>query len=237
MRSIGDAAYFAPDADPMKAEFTADITNAIADFNQRYTNDSTNVLHIVPGGYPYSVNGGTNNGIAPWQDDFFTWATGHLAEEGWSGAGTLRNWSSLFQIGLMTDWLSNGTQGYCWLLASAYDPQVLDSSGKMLPSFTSVYQTNFPTLTGLSCNTQPMVNALSTLEGSTYQLGEMVGYPSSPTGFPANLQIGLAAAADSSLPNAQQAWQIFQGRSVQPNYTDDPNFAVLPRYQIGRAHV
>jgi len=234
MRSIGDAAYFAPDADPMKAEFTADITNAIADFNQSYTNDSTNVLHIVPGNYPYSMNGGKYNGIAPWQDDFFTWAAGHLADEGWSGAGTLRDWASQFQIGMMTDWQNNPTQGYCWLEASAYSPQVLDSSGKMLLTLSSVYQANFPTLAGLTCNSPAMVTAMGVLEGQSWQAGEMHGYPYSATGFPSNLQIGLAMAADTSLPNAQQAWQIFQGRSVQPSgsnsYNDYPNFAVLPRF-------
>ena len=50
------------------------------------------------------------------------------------------------------------------------------------------------------------------------------------TGFPANLQIGLAMAAGSNVTNAQAAWQTFQGRSVQPDYSDAPQFAVLPRY-------
>ena len=72
------------------------------------------------------------------------------------------------------------------------------------------------------------------LEGTTWQAGEMYGYPNSATGFPSNLQIGLAMAAGSSLANGQTAWQIFQSRSVQPSgstsYNDYPNFAVLPRY-------
>ena len=234
LRSIGDAAYLTPDADPMKAEFTADINNAVADFiAQTANNPNANPLGLVSN-YFYSVNGGTNNGAAPWQDDFLTWEAGHLAEQGVPGASTLLNWKAQFQIGLMADWFNNPTQGYCWLEASAYSPQFKDSSGNFLPTFTAVYQVNFPTLVGLTCNSPQMVTAMGLLEHATWQAGEMHGYPNSATGFPANLEIGLAAAAASNLPNAQQAWQTFQGRSIQPtppnSYNDYPNFAVLPRY-------
>jgi hypothetical protein len=61
----------------------------------------------------------------------------------------------------------------------------------------------------------------------------MHGYPQSATGYPANLQIGLAAAADSAVPNAYAAWNLFESRSVKPTgrtgYNNYPNFAVLPR--------
>jgi len=57
----------------------------------------------------------------------------------------------------------------------------------------------------------------------------MVGYPASATGFPANFQIGLAEAANSNLPNAAKAWEIFTGRSTKPDYTGAPQFAVIPR--------
>jgi len=229
MRSIGDAAYLTPDSDPMKTYFTTMITNIIANFNQDYTNDTTNLLHIVTN-YAYSLNGGTNNAMSPWQDDFFTWSASHMSEEGWPGASQLRDWAAQFQIWLMTDWQNNPTQGYCWLEASAYDLQVLDSSGNMIPNLTSVYGTNFPTLVGLTCNSQAMITAMGNLEGKPWQIGEMHGYAYSPTGFPANLQIGLAAAADSSLPSAQQAWLTFQSRSIQSDYSDYPNFSVLPRF-------
>ena len=231
LRSIGDAAYITPDADPLKAYFNTMIVNAVSDLNARFTNNaSANPFGIIESGYPYTVNGIANSGVATWQNSFATWAAGHLADMGIPGAAALRDWMSKFNISLMTDWENNQAGGYCWLLASTYVLQVKTATGAFLPSFTSLYQTNFPSLYGLACNSSAMVSALGTLEGGTYQAGEMVGYPNSPTGFPANFQIGLAAAADSNYPNAQQAWQIFQGRSVQPNYSDDPNFAVLPRY-------
>jgi len=71
------------------------------------------------------------------------------------------------------------------------------------------------------------------------QAGEMSGYPSSATGYPANFQIGLATAADSGLPNAQIAWSIFDSRSVKPSgstsYNNYPNFAVIPRSSLASA--
>lgn len=231
LRSIGDAAYITPDADPLKIYFNTMIDNAVDDLNARFTdNPGANPFGIIESEFGYTVNGIAHSGIATWQNSFATWAAGHLADLGIPGASALRDWMSKFNIGLMTDWENSQTHGYCWLLGSAYDLQVKTASGAFLPSFTSLYQMNFPSLYGLDCDSPAMVSALSTLEGGTLQEGEMVGYPSSPTGFPANFQIGLAAAADSNEPNAHQAWQIFQARSVQPNYSDDPNFAVLPRY-------
>jgi hypothetical protein len=64
-------------------------------------------------------------------------------------------------------------------------------------------------------------------------MSEMPGFAYAATGFPSNLQIGLAAAADSGLPNAQAAWELFESRSVKPSgkkaYNNYPNFAILPR--------
>jgi hypothetical protein len=78
-----------------------------------------------------------------------------------------------------------------------------------------------------------MLNAAGKLEAQLLQAGEMSGYPNSATGYPANFQIGLAAAVDSGSPNAHSAWKIFESRSVKPTaphaYNDYPNFAVLPR--------
>ncbi|MGH9600519.1 MAG: hypothetical protein ACRD27_11695, partial [Terracidiphilus sp.] len=102
-----------------------------------------------------------------------------------------------------------------------------------------VYAANYPTLAGLACNSPAMVAAMGTLAKQPWQVGEMSGYPYSATGYPANVQIGLAAIADSGLPGAAEAWQIFESRSVKPNgrwshnpniaYRNYPNFAILPR--------
>jgi len=78
-----------------------------------------------------------------------------------------------------------------------------------------------------------MVAAMGKLEKQSWKPGEMHGYPYSATGYPANFQTGLASAADSGLPGAMTAWDIFESRSVKPTtpngYNDYPNFALMPR--------
>jgi len=181
----------------------------------------------------YSMNGGTQNGGTPWQHNFLTWSVGHAAELGFAGAAEFRNWLAKFEIGLMTDWQDRPTQGYCWLGASNYTVQVKDASGKWLPNYTAVYAATFPSLVGLACNSPAMVAAMGKLKKQRWQSGQMSGYPTSATGFPANFQIGVATAADSGLPNAQKAWNLFDSRSVKPSgrtaYNNYPNFALLPR--------
>ena len=238
LREMADAAYLLPDTYPLKAEFIASVNNSLDDWNEKYINNSgADPLH-TGGGLAYSVNGGTNNGIAPWQHNFLTWSAGHAVELGFAKALPVRNWLAQFEIGLVTDWQGNPTQGYCWLEASDYSLQVKDASGNWLPSFTAVYDANWPSLVGSACNSPAMVAQLGKLGKST-QLGEMLGYPYSATGYPANLQIALATAADTGLPNAQAAWEIFDARSVKPSgttaYNDYPNFALLPRLAPGSA--
>jgi len=235
LRNMANAAWLLPDTYPMKAEFNADVENSLADWNAKYTNNpNANPLGLMDSGTaPYSLHGGHRNAVAPWQHNFLTWSVGHAAELGFKGAAEFRNWLSKFEIGLMTDWQSNPSHGYCWLQASAYNIQVKDASGSWLPNYTAVYAATFPTLVGLACNSHEMVAAMGKLGKKRWQKGEMHGYPDSATGFPANFQIGIAAAADSGLPKAIEAWQLFDSRSVKPTpphaYNDYPNFAVLPR--------
>jgi hypothetical protein len=234
LREMADAAYLLPDSYPLKAEFNADVENSLADWNAKYTdNPNANSLHVTDDSGTYDLNGGKRNGVAPWQHNFLTWSAGHAAELGFAGAAQFRDWLAKFEIGLMTDWQSNPTHGYCWLEASAYKIQVKDAAGNWLPSYTAVYGATFPTLAGLACNSPAMVSEVGRLEKQPWRPGEMHGYPNSATGYPANFQIGLAAAVDSGSPNAHSAWKIFESRSVKPTaphaYNDYPNFAVLPR--------
>jgi hypothetical protein len=235
LRQMADAAWLLPDDYPLKAEFNATVNNSLADWSQKYINNpSANSLGLLDSGHSYGMNGGTKNAMAPWMHNFFTWSAGHAAELGFAGAAELRDWLARFEIGLMTDWQTNPTQGYCWLEASAYTLVVTDPTGKTyLPSYSAMYAATFPSLVGLACNSPAMVAAMEVLENQAWKAGQMHGYAHSATGYPANLQIGLAAAADSSVPNAQEAWNLFDSRSVKPNgttaYNNYPNFAVIPR--------
>lgn len=228
LRTLGYAAYILPDDDPFKRYFNRVVENNISWYNKHYTdNPSANALHVITNGYAlnYPNHGEPNTGIATWQASFFTWSVGNLKDLGFAGADKLLDWVSVFQVNLMT------SPDFCWNLASAYELQIRDTrKSPYYTSLKSVFANTFPELQGVACNSDRMATLLSKPHGYRYAKGMMVGYPQSPTGFPANLQVGLAAAADSNVPDAWKAWQIFQGRSVKPDYGKAPQFAVIPRH-------
>ncbi|MEO8746115.1 MAG: hypothetical protein ABI379_00410 [Rhodanobacter sp.] len=234
LRSLADAAFATPDDDPMKGYFNTLVANIFASYNGFYTHAdaSKHPIHVLNdyGAVIYPFGAEDRVGIATWQQAFFTWSVGHAAEQGFDGARPFLQWLGDFQVGVMTNWQADPKQGYCWLEASAYSLQVRPAQNA--PDFASLdeaYRANFPKEAGLTCNSQEMVDALSASKGSHYVIGEMSGYANSPTGFPSNFQIGLAMAVDSGIANGKSAWEIFDGRTVKPNYADNPNFAVIPR--------
>jgi len=239
LREMANAAWLLPDHHPLKAEFNADVENSLADWNQKYTNNpNANPLAVMDSGATYPVVNAQKErtgekGMAPWMQNFLTWSAGHAAELGFAGAAEFRSWLAKFEISIMTGWQSNPTHGFCWLEASAYNFVVKDANGNWITNYEAVYAATFPSLVGLACNSPAMIAEIGKLEKQPWQAGKMVGYPHSSTGFPANLQIGLASAADSGLPDAHEAWSLFESRSVKPNgttaYNNYPNFAILPR--------
>ena len=61
--------------------------------------------------------------------------------------------------------------------------------------------------------------------------GEMAGYAYSPTsGRPSVLQAALAVINIPSLPEqgASTAWNILMARSVKPDYSAAPQWAIVP---------
>jgi len=220
LRTLGETAYITPDNHIYKQYFTEKLDNNLTWYNNKYTNNpNSNSLGIIASGF--ALNNGPN--ILPWQDDFFTWNTGHLAEMGFTKAANLRTWKSKFPIGRMTG------PGYCWIFGSLMPLQVRnDNASPIYSNFSQVYQASVESqYLSMACAGQEMANALGLI------LGSMVGYPSSPTGYPANLQPALAAAVDSGSENALEAWMIFEGRSVKPanskSYDRYPNYAIVPR--------
>ena len=232
LRSIADAAFATPDGDPMKRYFRGLMRNILAQYNQRYVdNPDRHPLHVLDdyGAVIYPLNGATRVGVGPWQADFFAWAVGHAAEQGFEGARRLSRWLSVFQVARMTGAQGHADNGYCWINAAAYKLQIRPA--QYAPSYRDVdaaYRASFPRLSGLACGSQPMANQLSTRK-HRYQAGEMTGYAASATGFPANLQIGLAMAVQSGIAGSARAWQIFAQRRIKPDYRNYPNFAVVPR--------
>ncbi|MFL6656441.1 MAG: hypothetical protein ACJ8GW_00070 [Massilia sp.] len=218
LRTLGEAAYITPDADPLKQQF-ATLLNANLDwYNTNYThNPEATPLGALTHGYAIAYQNGT--GLAPWMDDFFTSAIGHLNELGFAKAKPLLAWKVKFPIARMS------APGTCWIQAAIYALKVRDSA--TAPLYTTMGQawhaSQTPAIAALACDGPDMAHALG------LHASEMTGYAHSETGFPANMQPALAYAADAGGAAGAKAWALFAQRSIKPDYGLGPQFAIVPR--------
>jgi hypothetical protein len=218
LRTLGEAAYIAPDADPLKPELLRILKSNLDWYNAQYTDKrDANKLGFIANGSAMAYQNGT--GLAPWQDDFFTAAVGHVAELGFKEAGRLLAWKASFPIQRMT------APGACWVKASIYALTVRDTEGApFYPSMEKAYKASVPAaLASLPCGSAEMARAMQ------LKPGEMEGYSDSAAGYPSNLQPALAYAADAGGQAGREAWQRFMARSVKPDYSAAPVFAIVPR--------
>ena len=250
LRTLGQVAYITPDNDPMKQYFVDRVKYNLDFYNSTYTTGNSNRLGVIDGSGTYAFSpiayttaSGTRTGLAPWMDDFFTWSVGYLAELGFADATPLLAWKAKFPVGRMT------APGYCWIDGATYALAVRSgSSSPLYSTFADAYQATMRNADGT-----PMVNStgaryLDQPCGSQAQAdwrtqkdrdananripwtaGEMTGYASFTEGYPSNMQPALAVAATSGIPNAQTAWNIFINRSIKPDYSGEPQWAIVPR--------
>jgi hypothetical protein len=218
LRTLAEAAYITPDNNQLKSHFTKILDNNLEWFNQTYTNNpSANKLGIIINGYAVVYD--NNKGMAPWMDDFFTSAVGHTAELGFDKAVPLLKWKAKFPIDRMT------APGACWVDGAIYTLYVRDSvSSPVYSSMAEAYKVSHTAdFLGLACNSSAMASSLK------LKVGEMTGYSSVPTGYPSNMQPALAFAADAMGTSGKAAWTVFMNRSVKPDYSSAPQFAIVPR--------
>lgn len=216
LRTLSEAAYITPDTDPLKAQFATFLSNNLDWYNANYTNNpAANALGIM---HEHAVIYTNNTGVGPWQDDFFTSAVGHAVELGFAKAEPLLAWKAKFPVSRMT------AEGTCWIDAAPYSMVIRDSAtSPIYTSMAAVYKASHTAeFSALACAGAEMAAALK------LKVGEMTGYSSSDTGMPADMQPALAFSAGVSTKGAD-AWKIFMGRSVKPNYALGPQFAIIPR--------
>jgi YetA-like protein len=216
LRTLAEAAYITPDNDPQKANFTAIVNNNIDWYDANYTNNpSANKLGALDHGYAIVYDDST--GLAPWQDDFFTSAIGHMVELGFTRAQPLLTWKSKFVVDRMVG------DGYCWIEAPAYSMKVRDSAtAPVYSTIGQVYQANFPaSFTQLACAGADMAANLK------LRVGDMVGYVTAVSSQ-SIMRPALAYAAGVNA-NGKKAWDLYAKRPYQPDYAAEPEFAILPR--------
>jgi hypothetical protein len=217
LRTMGEAAWIAPDADRLKAHFKRVVKSNLDWFNENFTdNPRANKL-----GFTGEDQAGYQQGtaIAPWQDDFLTSAIGRLAEFGFPEASRLLAWKAAFPIGRMI------APGACWIDGAMYSMVVRD--GPTSPFYTSMAQafkaSRPAAVAALPCAGSEMAQALK------LKPGEMSGDAASPMGTPAIMQPALAYAADTGSEAGKQAWALFIRRGIKPDYSGAPEFAIVPR--------
>ncbi len=219
LRTLAHAAAITPDAHPLKPYFKKQLHNSLDYYNDRYTNNpDANRFGFID--QDYALNYSDGRALAPWQDDFFTWAVGHAVELGFNEAEPLLLWKAKFPIGRMT------APGYCWIHAAPYSMTVRDARGEAFySSFEEIYKNMVSeAVYSTPCASDEMATAIGGVVA-----GQMTGYAHSPSGYPSNFQPALALASETGLPNAREAWQIFADRPVKPEYNGYPNWAIVPR--------
>lgn len=218
LRTLSEAAYITPDADPLKVHFNSFLSNNLDWYNATYTtNAAANALGVITNGY--ALGYANDTGLAPWQDDFFTAAVGHAAELGFTKAAPLLAWKSKFAVSRMVG------AGACWIDGSIYAMIVRDSSTS--PIYSTIGQaytaSHTAAFNALGCNSAQMAANLQ------LSVGEMTGYSSSAAGYPSNMQAALAYGADVGGKAGTDAWTQFMARTVKPSYAAEPQFAIVPR--------
>lgn len=218
IRNLAETAYITPDNDVLKAEFNRILSNNLDYYNNTYSNNATaNIFGAITG--PGAIVYNNSMGIAPWMDDFFTSAVGRAAELGYSKAQPILAWKSKFPVNRML------APDYCWIFGGIYSLNLRASAtAPLYTTFGQAYEASRnPAVAGMACNSPEMARALG------LKVGEMTGYSSIATGYPSNMQPALAYAADSAYAGGAAAWQKFMQRSVLPDYSALPEFAIVPR--------
>ncbi len=240
MRTLGQVAYITPDSDAMKAYWQTQLNNNLDYYNTSFVINNPNNLGAYDGSGAASFD---NVQSAPWQDDFLTWSFGYLSELGFTKATPILAWKSKYPVGRMT------APGFCFIEGAAYFLNIRPAPGQPVYKtfadvYTNMYKDNLNLVDddghvlknplGLKyidqpCGSQAQADWRSASGPYTWQRGRMTGYSSSPTGFPSNMQPALAVAAASGIPNASLAWTTFMSRSVKPDYSTSPQWAIVPR--------
>lgn len=225
LRNLAECAAVTPDGHQDKAAFVYWLQQNIDNYTAKYVATSLSPLGIL---LDNAVLYNGNRGVAPWQDDFFTQSLGRAVEMGFESALPLLKWKAAFQLGRMN------ASGVCWNDAAVYALNVRDSASS--PLYTSLAQCYANTmnakLLALNCNSAERVAFANSIRGSDEQVfvvGEMTGYSHSSIGYPSNYQPALAMCVDLGLDGGAEAWNKFATRTVQPDYSKSPQFAIVPR--------
>ena len=230
-RSVGQAAAITPDAHPLKSYFTNKLLNNLAYDVHAY---------ISPGASPNASIFGTmrnsdlNTEYRTWQDDFFTAVMGMLVDFGFTQAVPVFNYKIQNTLGRMGE---DATKAYCFQFGPGYVLTMGPTDTTLYSTWAEVYDAQLRSLAKTPTQT-PVTGACGSLEmaawmtatlGSTYVQNQETGYSQAYDGYYSSMQPALAAAVSAGRVGAASAWAKSQSSSVKPDYTNFPQWNIIPR--------
>lgn len=216
LRTLAQAAYITPDNDPMKGTLLREMKANAEWYDTTFTNNpNANIFHVA---LRASADA---NAVAPWMDDFLTWAAQYTVQLGFDEFKPFARWKGYFPVQRMIN------PDYCYVMATKYYIRVMGDPHNFFKSWAEAYVANLPKEyrngEKLDCASEEMARAYK-----LKRAGEMVGGGDSPGGYPAQMQPALAAAVDAGVPGAVEAWAKFKSRPAKPRGGVEPKWAVVP---------
>jgi len=217
LRTLAQAAYITPDADPLKGTLLRELHANAEWFDQAYTNNpNASPLHAALRVSDNAV------AVAPWMDDFLTWAAQYAVDLGFDDWRGFARWKAYFPVQRMIN------PDFCYVMATEYYLLVMDSPHRFTRNWADFFVRNLPAeyrdpSRRPKCDSDEMA-AIFKLR----RPGEMAGGAYTPGGYPSQMQPALAAAVDAGIPGATQAWEKFEARPVKPQGGVQPQWDIVP---------
>ncbi|WP_207061054.1 hypothetical protein [Motiliproteus sp. SC1-56] len=206
-RNVVNGAVITPDMHPLKKTLDEAVENALRSMEENLV--PMNALGLAGARVRYKEG----KAIAPWQDDFLTWAIGSAIERGYSAPG-LWTWKAR----AIVERLGDGTR-FCWAHGAAYNLLVRPSKdADFYSSWEELRQINFP---NRDCPPEGQGTA---------------GIDRTATDYGAQMAGAIAVAVDTGVSGAIAAWKRYDSRQTSQwgkrNYSVAPEWAIAPRRQI-----
>lgn len=218
LRTLAQAAYIAPDSDPLKATLLRELKANIDYYDKTFVNNpQADLQHTISVAHPGVKPAPTD--YPPWMDDYLTSVLGYIVDLGFENARPFAAWKAYFPVQRMIN------KDYCWMLATPYHISGVNPYSR--PSWAAIYRATFESaqrskqkvdVSDVTCGSDQMAFALG------LKPGEMLS--GAAGGYQANLQPALAAAVNLGVPGAEEAWEKFKTVTKSNKYF--PQWTIVP---------
>lgn len=233
MRTAIHTHYLIPTSHPLRDDVKYQIDQNRIWYQTNYLDHNaphkTNLSFIKHGSYSvgYKIKDQSNVGAAGWMDDYFTSCCARAMELGYREYEPMFRYKSKSPVGRLTS-----GPDLCWQVGmGTLALRIRETSGSPIyTTWRQVFEGTFSdAIVSAQCGSQAMTTAMTSLEGSRQTVGSFAGYPDQIGGYVANSQPAVAYGVTYGVDGGEDAWLVYEGRSLKPNYNEGPQFAIVPR--------